>query len=205
MLLSYKYLIVSVVLIESTKTRSVRVELQHKLNKESRKRIFTMMDKGKKRYGYKGKKSGTEPAANMFKGAQEEIKDHTFVHDLIKTKKWITSKEKFIEFAGTKYGANESATLEQGIKAIVTSTFVMVSDADYELKSNLEKMLFRDDYKSHKIVIAKLRENLPKLYGVLWGQCDSAMQATMAHQPRARESIYRSKSLIWLEISERRL
>ena len=96
-----------------------------------------MTDEGKKRHGYKGKKPGTKPAANMFKGAQEEFKDHTFVYDLIKTKKWITSKEKFIEFAGTKYGANESATLEQGMEAIVTSTFVMVSDANYGIKINL--------------------------------------------------------------------
>ena len=46
-----------------------------------------MTDEGKKRYGYKGKEPGMKPAANMFKGAQEEIKDHTFVYDLIKTKK----------------------------------------------------------------------------------------------------------------------
>ena len=120
--------------------------------------------------------------------------------DLIKTKKWITSKEKLIEFAGTKYGANKNATLEQGIEAIVTSTFVMVSDANYELKSNLEKMLFRDDYKSHKIVIAKLMENLPKLYMVLWGQCDPSMQATMARQPKFKGTKARKNVITLMKI-----
>ena len=73
-----------------------------------------MTDKGKKKYGYKGKKAA-RPAVAVFKGALEEIKDHTFVYSQIKTKKWMASREKFIDYAGTEYGANKSASLEQGV------------------------------------------------------------------------------------------
>ena len=39
-----------------------------------------------------------------FKGDVEGIKEHTFVWSQLRTKKWITSREKFIDYASRKYG-----------------------------------------------------------------------------------------------------
>ena len=78
-----------------------------------------MTDEGKKRYGYKGKKVA-KPATVQFKGGQEEIKDYPFVYDQLKSKKWIISREKFIDFAGKKFGGNERASLKLGKELIVT-------------------------------------------------------------------------------------
>ena len=91
-----------------------------------------MTDKGKKKYGYKGKKAA-RPAVAVFKGALEEIKDHTFVFSQIKTKKWmISSREKSIEYAVKIYGGNKSASLELGAEVVVTGTpFIMLTYTIY--------------------------------------------------------------------------
>ena len=102
-----------------------------------------MTDEGKKRYGYKGKKAA-KPAAVQFKGGQEEIKDYPFVYDQLKSKKWIISREKFIDFAGKKFGGNERASLKLGSEIIVTGNgWKIPTNEEYIHTMKLTKLYFK--------------------------------------------------------------
>jgi hypothetical protein len=66
-------------------------------------------DKGEKRYN----KAKAKPANVVFKASINEIKDPTFTYSQIKSKKWITSRKKFIEYAGTTHGGDAELSLEE--------------------------------------------------------------------------------------------
>ena len=163
--------------------------------------FFIMSDRGKKQYPYNKSKKAARPAAAVFKGKQEEIKDHAFVFSQIKTKKWITSREKFIEYAGRKYGVNEKVSLERGEEAVVTCyAFTMPTSTEYAAYNELEKAVFPINYEAHIVKMDKLRENLSKLYFILWGQCDPAMQVLIAKHDDYRNANAKMDVLLLLEI-----
>ena len=78
-----------------------------------------------------------------FKGETTSIKDYVFVHSQLHTKKWITSRQKFIDYAAKTYGGNEATSLEKRDITIITmdepiepveSDLIGLTDLKRELK-----------------------------------------------------------------------
>ena len=63
----------------------------------------------KKRSYKSSKKKRLNNSTNnvAFKGGCPALKDNVFIHSQIHTKKWITARQKFIDYAGKTNGGNE--------------------------------------------------------------------------------------------------
>ena len=138
----------------------------------------------KKRGG--GKATPAQPVA--FKGESPSLKDYVFVHSQIHTKKWITARQKFVNYASKTYGGNEETSLELKELTIVTVKEPSApTTAKLALMDDLEKEFAKDDYrqdkKTYKDVVQKTTVNLTKLYKVLWGQCDPIMKNKIKAEP----------------------
>ena len=64
------------------------------------------------RFRRKGKGGTPQAATPTFKGEITSLKDEVFIHSQIHTKKWITARQKFINYASKTYGGNEETSLE---------------------------------------------------------------------------------------------
>ena len=72
-----------------------------KNNNKSTTSSFTMMQK---------------KSISKFKGATEDIKEHTFTYDPQMNRRWMISRKEFIEYAGRKYGPNATTSIKKGVK-----------------------------------------------------------------------------------------
>ena len=121
------------------------------------------------------KKKAFIPSTSSFKGGTEKIKFHTFVYSEIKTngKKWITSKEKFIVYAGSKYSIDEELSLRNKQLTVVTSD---VPDKPKAGADKYDEHNYSMKMKAHHTREASVKVNLTTLFRVLWDQCDHGMQ-----------------------------
>jgi hypothetical protein len=145
----------------------------------------------------------TKGIGSSFKGPIDELKDHTFVYSQIKSKKWITSKKKFIEYAGTKYGGDADTTLDEGKITIVT--FVMdaePTDEEFTKWSQWKQQDYKQMRKDYGATKNKLQLNLSKLYTELWNQCDPQMQDIIAKDDDYIEARRKKDVLSLLKIIE---
>ena len=55
------------------------------------------------------KRRNNKHTTTAFEGDCSDLRGHTFVWSEIKTKKWIKSKEAFLDYVGTKYGGDEKS------------------------------------------------------------------------------------------------
>ena len=55
-----------------------------------------------------------------FKGETTSLENYVFVHSQLHTKKWMTSRKKFINYAGKTYGGNEKTSLQKRDITIIT-------------------------------------------------------------------------------------
>ena len=151
----------------------------------------------KKKYRKKPQKASV--SSPPFKGSVKEIEDHTFVWSEIRTKKWITSREEFIEYASRKYGGDVETSLEEK-EEIVISVDKREKPTDTELATwdEFDKDDYRQDNKDYKMAIKQLRLHLSKAYKQLWGQCDPGMQQKIKAQKIDFTEAHRRKSAIKL-------
>mmetsp|Transcript_19900 Transcript_19900/g.55437 ORF Transcript_19900/g.55437 Transcript_19900/m.55437 type:complete len:344 (+) Transcript_19900:267-1298(+) len=134
-----------------------------------------------------------------FKGSVAEIANHTFVWSEIRTKKWITSREEFIEYASRKYGGDVETSLEEKDE-IVISVDKREKPSSTELATwdEFDKDDYRQDNKDYKMAVKQLRINLSKVYKQLWGQCDPGMQQKIKAQKTDYSEAHRKKSAVKL-------
>ena len=142
-----------------------------------------------------------------FKGETTSIKDYVFVHSQLHTKKWITSRQKFIDYAAKTYGGNEATSLEKRDITIITmdepiepveSDLIGLTDLKRELKMNH----YIHDYKVYMDMYLKTTNNLTKLYEVLWGQCDPIMKNKIKADRRYTLADAKKSSIELLSIIE---
>ena len=105
----------------------------------------------------------------------------------------MTSRQKFINYAGRTYGGNEETSLELRTITIVTAKMPDVpTTTELATMGDFEKEMAKDDYKqdrkTYKDVIQKTNINLTKLYKVLWGQCNSIMKNKIKVDGRFKEA-----------------
>lgn len=123
-----------------------------------------------------------------FVGGCKALKDNVFVFSQLNTKRWITSREKFIDYACTTYGGNEETSLEQGVVMVIShENPEPPSEADFIGKDSIQKEFLKDEIKTerkqYKEAIGKTRINLTKLFKVLWDQCDPIMKNKIKAEP----------------------
>jgi hypothetical protein len=154
------------------------------------------------RFRKKGKGTTPQMAAPAFKGEITSLKDEVFIHSQIHTKKWITARQKFINYASKSYGGNEETSLELKKLTVVTvEAPIQPTTAQLATMDNLEKEFAKDDFrqdkKTYKDVIQKTKNNLTKLYKPLWGQCDPIMKNKIKAMAEYQET-HTTKSVIGL-------
>ena len=116
-----------------------------------------------------------------FKGETTSLENYVFVHSQLHTKKWMTSRKKFINYAGKTYGGNEKTSLQKRDITIITMDEpIEPVDSDMNGLTKLQRELkvnqFNHRYKLYVDMKLKTTNNLTKLYEVLWGQCDPIMK-----------------------------
>ena len=130
-----------------------------------------------------------------------------FVHSQLHTKKWITSRKKFINYAGKTYGGNEKTSLQKRDITIITmdepiepveSDLIGLTKLKRELKMNH----YMHDYKVYMDIYLKTTNNLTKLYEVLWGQCDPIMKNKIKADRRYTLADAKKSSIELLSIIE---
>ena len=153
---------------------------------------------------YKKKKGGygTPMTATAYKGEIASIKDHVFVFNQIHSKKWITARKKFINYAAKTYGGNEETSLELKKLTVVTVDSPIAPTTDQlkamdDLEREFTKDDFRQDKKTYKDAVQKTKLNLTKLYKALWGQCDPIMKNKIKAESKYKET-HALKSVIGL-------
>ena len=124
-----------------------------------------------------------------FKGETTSIEDYVFVHSQLHTKKWMTSRQKFIDYAGKTYGGNEETSLvKRDITIITMDEPIEPVESDLtgltKLKREFTINNYSRDYKVYMDLHLKTKNNLTKLYKVLWGQCDPIMKNKIKGDPR---------------------
>ena len=142
-----------------------------------------------------------------FKGETTSIKDYVFVHSQLHTKKWITSRKKFINYAGKTYGGNEKTSLQKRDITIITMDEpIEPVDSDMNGLTKLQRELkmnqFNHRYKLYVDMQLKTTNNLTKLYEVLWGQCDPIMKNKIKADPRYTLADAKKSSIELLSIIE---
>ena len=137
----------------------------------------------------KGKNKWEPVPKTTFKGETTSIKDYVFVYSQLHTKKWMTSRQKFINYAGKTYGGNEETSLEKRDITIITMDEpIEPVESDLTGLTKLKKGFtinnYSRDYKVYMDLHLKTKNNLTKLYKVLWGQCDPIMKNKIKGDPR---------------------
>lgn len=133
----------------------------------------------RKKFYRKKPNKGTQ--SSTYKGEIEAIKEHTFVWSQLKTKKWITSREKFIEYASAKYGGDEETSLEKKSLTIVSIKKPIKPKKEITDKwDEFDKDEYKQDLKDYKAAERLAMKNLSKIYRQLWGQCDPQMKDKIA-------------------------
>ena len=130
-----------------------------------------------------------------------------FVHSQLHTNKWMTSRQKFINYAAKTYGDNEKTSLQKRDITIITMD-EPIEPVESELtgltklKRELKMNHYMHDYKVYMDIYLKTANNLTKLYEVLWGQCDPIMKNKIKADRRYTLADAKKSSIELLSIIE---
>ena len=155
----------------------------------------------------KGKNKWEPVPKTTFKGETTSIKDYVFVYSQLHTKKWITSRQKFINYIGKTYGGNEKTSLQKRNVTIITMD-EPIEPVESELtgltkmKRELKMNHYLHDYKVYMDMHLKTTNNLTKIYEVLWGQCDPIMKNKIKADRRYTLADAKKSSIELLSIIE---
>ena len=119
-----------------------------------------------------------------FGGATPQLDGHIFYYGSGMNTKCMTSKEKLLEYVGTKYSASEKLSLTVG-----KVTIVGVREPKDISKDDYEKMKFKDQKKWDQAVKryseaeARIETNLSACYTIIWGQMTRPLQNRIKAHP----------------------
>ena len=100
----------------------------------------------------------------------DDIKEAVFVYDKKMLDNYLVSKEKFLQFSGSKVGPSEQLSLEGGLTVMHNA----VKPREIETKQEYEAMNFTEmktwdlQLKSWNIKRDKVLDNMCRLYPYLW-------------------------------------
>ena len=103
----------------------------------------------------------------------EDVKSFLFTYDKKMLDNYIVSSERFLMYAGAKFGACEQLLLEHGELIIHNA----VEPIDLEDQSAYDALTFKErktwdlDLKNWNLRKCKTLDNISRLYPTLWNQC----------------------------------
>ena len=112
--------------------------------------------------------------SSSYTSSREEIKTRIFTTGSAMNKTFLMSREKFLGYTTTKFGNDVTFSLSERRVALmytpVPTTINHTTASVYKQRQNeIEAKEFRAEFR-------KLQNDLEKLYGILWDQCDSGMK-----------------------------
>ena len=133
--------------------------------------------KGKNRKPRHKKKKGgktTTVVSSPYTSSEEEIKARIFITGPAMNKTFLMSREKFLGYATTKFGNGVTYSLSKRRVALMHTR--APAPINYSTTSLYEQCQHEVEAKEYRAEFRKLQDDLGKLYGVLWDQCDSGMK-----------------------------
>ena len=137
----------------------------------------------KARHKKNNKGEKTVNVVSLYTSSTKELKLHIFTTKSTMNKTFLLSREKLLGYATTKFGNHVlmfSLLSERRVALIHTPTPTPINHTRalvFELRQNeIEAKQFRAEFR-------KLRNDIGKLCGVLWDQCDSGMKNKTQSDP----------------------
>ena len=122
----------------------------------------------------KGGKTATVVSSSYI-SSTEEIKTRIFTTGPAMNKTFLMSQEKFLGCATTKFGNDVTYSLNKRWVELMHTR--VPQPIDYSATSLHEQRQHEVEAKEYRAEFRKLQNDLGKLYGVLWDQCDSGMKS----------------------------
>ena len=125
---------------------------------------------------HKKKKGGkvATVVSSSYMSSTEEIKTHIFTTGPAINKTFLMSRGKFLGYATTKFGNDVTYSLNKRRVELMHTR--VPPPIDYSATSLYEQRQHEVEAKEYRAEFRKLQNDLGKLYGVLWDQCDSRMK-----------------------------
>ena len=115
---------------------------------------------------------------NLIQVVQKKIKTHIITTGPAMNKTFLMSREKFLGYATTKFGNDVTYSLSKRrialmhIKSPPTAMDYATTSLHEQRQHEVEAKEFRAEFK-------KLQNDVGKVYGILWDQCDSRRKNKM--------------------------
>ena len=135
----------------------------------------------------------------------EDLKGAMFTFDGKMLDNYMTSKEKFLNYTGSKFGPSEQLSLEGGSTVVHNSTEPreIQSKSDYECLTYTEQKMWDLQLKSWNNKKEKVLENICRLYPYLWNQCTLPLKSKVKSNPRYTDADkYKDTVVLWNIIEE---
>ena len=125
---------------------------------------------------HKKKKGGNMATviSSSYTSSTEEIKAHIFTTGPAMNKTFLISRGEFLGYATTKFGNDVTYSYNKRRVAIMHTR--APTAIDYSTTSLYEQCQHEVEAKEFRAEFRKLQNDLRKLYGILWDQCDSVMK-----------------------------
>ena len=116
----------------------------------------------------------TTVVSSSYTSSTEEIKAHIFTTGPAMNKTFLMSRGKFLGCATTKFGNDVTYSLNKRRVALMHT--IAPTTIDYSTASLYKQHQHEVEANEYRAEFRKLQNDLGKLYGVLWDQCDSEMK-----------------------------
>ena len=135
-----------------------------------------------------GKTQSPSKTKARFGGSTPQLDGHIFYYGTGMNTKCMTSKEKLLEYVGTKYSASEKLSLTIGKLTIVgIREPADISKSDYEGMKFKDQKRWDQALKRYSEAEAKVETNLSACYTIIWGQMTRPLQNRIKAHPEYAE------------------
>ena len=135
----------------------------------------------------------------------DDIKAALFTFNKNMLDNYIVSREKFLDFSGSKYGPSEQLSLESGCTVVHNA----VQPRDIQTKLEYLALSFTEaktwdlQLKLWNLKKEKVLDNICQLYPHLWNQCTLPLKSKIKSHPKhAAADKYKDTVQLWLIIEE---
>ena len=135
----------------------------------------------------------------------EDIKSFLFTYDKKLLDNHIVSSERFLMYAGAKFGACEQLSLEHGELIIhnAVKPLDLVDQSVYDALSFTERKTWDLDLKNWNLKKGKTLDNISQLYPTLWNQCTLPLKSKLqGHDKYAKVESHKNTIKLWKFIEE---